>query len=173
MTSYWSADFMVVPCLQIATATDRGVREISARETGTAPSVAVARGCKTSARFPRQASVVAQHAHETKNHSRRYAAKLTTTGMLRLPAPPGSRRHGWRFHCPQSWARTSLTSTSMPPTIGPGVEAVLTMRWNSTAAGNRSPRDQDRVCHAQRCPGVRELPMTPSAAAHLQAFTPP
>jgi hypothetical protein len=41
----------------------------------------------------------------------------------------GSRRHGCRFHWPQSWARTSLTSTCSPPTTGPGFDAVLTTRW--------------------------------------------
>jgi hypothetical protein len=38
------------------------------------------------------------------------------------------RLYGCRFHWPQSWARASLTSTSSPPTLGPGVDAVLTMR---------------------------------------------
>jgi hypothetical protein len=33
---------------------------------------------------------------------------------------------GCRFHWPQSWARTSLTSTSSPPTTGPGFDTVLT-----------------------------------------------
>jgi hypothetical protein len=41
----------------------------------------------------------------------------------------GLRPHGCRFHWPQSWARTSLTSTSSPPTTGPGFDAVLTTRW--------------------------------------------
>jgi len=40
-----------------------------------------------------------------------------------------SRPHGWKFHWPQSWASTSLTSTSIPPTTGPGFDAVATMRW--------------------------------------------
>ena len=37
--------------------------------------------------------------------------------------------YGCSCHWPQSWARASLTSTSSPPTTGPGVDAVLTMRW--------------------------------------------
>lgn len=37
--------------------------------------------------------------------------------------------HGWKFHWPTSWASASLTSTSRPPTTGPGLDAVLTMRW--------------------------------------------
>lgn len=41
----------------------------------------------------------------------------------------GLRPHRCRFHWPQSWARASLTSTSSPPTTGPGFDAVLTMRW--------------------------------------------
>ena len=45
------------------------------------------------------------------------------------PTTSGLRTHGCRFHCPQSWARTSLTSTSSPPTTGPGFDAVLTTRW--------------------------------------------
>ena len=37
--------------------------------------------------------------------------------------------HGCIFHWPQSWAKTSLTSTGIPPTTGPGFDTVLTMRW--------------------------------------------
>ena len=48
-------------------------------------------------------------------------------------APPDIRRrhpaHRCKFHWPQSPARTSLTSTSSPPTTGPGFDAVLTTRW--------------------------------------------
>ena len=45
------------------------------------------------------------------------------------PLSSPARRHGWKFHWPQSWASTSLTSTSIPPTTGPGFDAVATMRW--------------------------------------------
>ena len=42
---------------------------------------------------------------------------------------PQTCPYGCSCHWPQSWARASLTSTSSPPTTGPGVDAVLTMRW--------------------------------------------
>ena len=46
----------------------------------------------------------------------------------RVPKPTTTPQ-GCIFHWPQSWAKTSLTSTGIPPTTGPGFDTVLTMRW--------------------------------------------
>ncbi|SKW61841.1 Uncharacterised protein [Mycobacteroides abscessus subsp. abscessus] len=52
---------------------------------------------------------------------------------------------------------------------GPGLDAVLTAVWYSTAAGSRTPPDHARVCQAHRYPAVVECPIRSSPMAQAQA----
>ena len=79
-------------------------------------------------RKPRVRTTPAGSAFPATNHPESTQGEQSAASVA-AEADADSCRHGCIFHWPQSWAKTSFTSTGIPPTTGPGFDTVLTMRW--------------------------------------------